>query len=69
MTRVTHTATDSTFGLGIDAGGTQTRWALANADGEMVAEGAVTGLSGLQMATEHGRQTIRETIADRKSVV
>ena len=64
MTRVTHTATDSTFGLGIDAGGTQTRWALANADGDMVAEGAVTGLSGLQMATEHGRQTIRETIAE-----
>ena len=62
MTLVTDTTTVSEFALGIDAGGTQTRWALANAAGDMVAEGAVTGLSGLQMATESGRQTIRETI-------
>jgi glucosamine kinase len=37
------------LGLGIDAGGTQTRWALA-ADGQgIVAEGAVRGMSALQL--------------------
>ena len=35
--------------LGIDAGGTQTRWALADARGEIVAEGEVRGFSALQM--------------------
>ena len=36
-------------GLGIDAGGTQTRWALADAAGAIVAEGAVDGMSATQM--------------------
>ena len=35
--------------LGIDAGGTQTRWALADLRGEIVAEGEVRGFSALQM--------------------
>ena len=35
-------------GLGIDAGGTQTRWALAG-EGGVVAEGAVSGMSALQV--------------------
>ena len=35
--------------LGIDAGGTQTRWALADGHGEIVAEGEVRGFSALQM--------------------
>lgn len=34
--------------LGIDAGGTQTRWALVDAAGEVAAEGAVRGFSALQ---------------------
>ncbi len=63
MTVASSAVTPANCGLGIDAGGTQTRWALANAAGEMVAEGHVTGLSGLQMATEPGRQYVRETIA------
>lgn len=37
------------LGLGIDAGGTQTRWALAAAPGTIVAEGAVRGMSALQL--------------------
>jgi N-acetylglucosamine kinase-like BadF-type ATPase len=37
------------LGLGIDAGGTQTRWALAAAPDEIVAEGAVRGMSALQV--------------------
>lgn len=36
------------LGLGIDAGGTQTRWALAAPPGTIVAEGAVRGMSALQ---------------------
>ncbi len=64
MTMATDTATVSECGLGIDAGGTQTRWALVNTAGDMVAEGNVAGLSGLQMATETGRQYVRETITE-----
>jgi len=37
------------LGLGIDAGGSQTRWALAAAPGKIVAEGAVRGMSALQL--------------------
>lgn len=37
------------LGLGIDAGGSQTRWALAAASGTIVAEGAVRGMSALQL--------------------
>lgn len=46
-------------GLGIDAGGTQTRWALADATGAIVAEGHVAGASALQMATPAGRERLR----------
>jgi len=50
---------DSGLGLGIDAGGTQTRWALADALGAIVAEGHVPGASALQMATPAGRERLR----------
>ena len=63
MTAATSAITAAKIGLGIDAGGTQTRWALANAAGGIVAEGHVAGLSGLQMAAEPGRQYVGETIA------
>ncbi|WP_226936158.1 BadF/BadG/BcrA/BcrD ATPase family protein [Janthinobacterium sp. GW458P] len=56
--------TDSAvLGLGIDAGGTQTRWALATADGIIVADGAVEGLSALQMSSEAGRAAVHATFA------
>jgi glucosamine kinase len=51
------------LGLGIDAGGTQTRWALASPSGELVAEGSVAGLSALQLATRGGQQVMRDTLA------
>ena len=54
---------DSALGLGIDAGGTQTRWALANAFGAIVAEGQVAGLSALQMGSAAGRQAVHATFA------
>ncbi len=57
MSTIVSTA-ESPLGLGIDAGGTQTRWALARADGEIVAEGRVAGLSALQMGSAAGRQTV-----------
>ena len=50
-------------GLGIDAGGTKTRWALADANEKIIAEGAAAGMTALQMATEHGRAHLRETLA------
>ncbi|PQO91446.1 ATPase [Massilia phosphatilytica] len=51
------------LGLGIDAGGTETRWALAAPGGAIVAEGRVAGLSALQMGTSHGRDAVRATFA------
>lgn len=49
------------LGLGIDAGGTRTRWALASVSGELVAEGSVAGLSAVQLATKGGQQVLRDT--------
>ena len=51
------------LGLGIDAGGTQTRWALATVDGAIVASGAVDGLSALQMGSDAGRAALHATFA------
>jgi N-acetylglucosamine kinase-like BadF-type ATPase len=50
--------TDRTLGLGIDAGGTETRWALADPAGDIVAEGTVAGLSALMMAKAAGREQV-----------
>jgi len=51
------------LGLGIDAGGTQTRWALASPTGELVAEGSVAGMSALKMGTKAGQQELRDTFS------
>ncbi len=51
-------------GLGIDAGGTQTRWALADADGNLLAEGSVAGLSALQMGSHTGRDAVYAALAE-----
>lgn len=50
------------LGLGLDAGGTQTRWALARS-GELVAEGQVPGLSGMQLASAEGVMALRGRLA------
>lgn len=44
--------------LGLDAGGTQTRWAVAQADGQVLAEGHVAGFSALQLASGEGRAAL-----------
>ncbi len=56
------------FGLGLDAGGTQTRWALAGPGAALVAEGSAGGFSGVQMAQPEGKALLRavlETILDQ----
>ena len=55
--------------LGIDAGGTQTRWALAAPGGAIVAEGVAPGLSALQMATPHGREALHTAFAQLAAAV
>jgi glucosamine kinase len=54
----------STLGLGLDAGGTQTRWAVADNAGNIVADGAVAGITALQLNTHDGREHIRKALAD-----
>lgn len=49
-------------GLGIDAGGTQSRWALAGPDHAVLAEGTVAGFSALQMDSESGRRQVAEIL-------
>jgi N-acetylglucosamine kinase-like BadF-type ATPase len=53
----------SGLGLGIDAGGTQTRWALADAAGVIVAEGSVAGMSATQLLSTAGRDAVRGIFA------
>lgn len=59
--------------LGLDVGGTATRWALMTLDGELVAEGVAAGFSGAQMqrASEHERGSVStrlHAIADQVRV-
>ncbi|OON59579.1 ATPase [Massilia sp. KIM] len=67
--QTTNTTTHEGLGLGIDAGGTQTRWALAAPGGRIVAEGTVDGLSALQMASSEGRGAVRATFAGMAQAV
>jgi glucosamine kinase len=52
------------LGLGLDVGGTRARWALADAQGQLVAEGAVGGFSGLQLGSADGRETIQARLGE-----
>ena len=52
------------LGLGIDAGGTRTRWALVAGDGALAGEGQVAGLSALQMASAEGRTALQTILAN-----
>ena len=49
--------------LGLDAGGTRTRWALADTQGKVLSEGAVAGLTALLMGHEAGREQVRTVLA------
>ncbi len=61
--------TDQALGLGIDAGGTRTRWALADRLGAIVAEGEVAGLSALQMGSDAGRSELQARLSGLASAV
>ena len=56
-------STSTELGLGLDVGGTRTRWALARASGELVAQGEAPGFSGLQVADAPGREAIADALA------
>ena len=49
--------------LGIDAGGTRTRWALADSDGRALAEGEAPGMTALVLARPEGEAALRERCA------
>ncbi|PXX43109.1 N-acetylglucosamine kinase [Undibacterium pigrum] len=49
--------------LGIDAGGTQTRWALASRDEQILASGTAAGLTALQTDTHEGIQALEQVFA------
>ena len=61
--------TSSPLGLGIDAGGTRTRWALADGTGALVADGEVAGLSALQMESSAGRTGLHARLASLADAV
>ena len=48
------------LGLGIDMGGTQTRWALADQQGNIRKEGAAQGATALMLASAEGKASIQE---------
>ena len=50
------------FFVGLDAGGTQTRWAVASLDRVVHAQGAVAGFSGLMMHSDSGRAELAQTL-------
>lgn len=50
------------LGLGLDAGGTTTRWVLLGDAGQSLAEGKVAGLSGLHMNNELGVRRLRSEL-------
>ncbi len=53
------------LGLGLDVGGTQTRWALAaHATPAVLAQGQAPGWSGLMLHTPAGRATIAQVLAE-----
>ena len=56
-------------GLGIDAGGTQTRWALLAADGSELACGEAPAFSALQMNDASGRAQIEAVLGQMASAV
>ena len=65
----TQSSPDPAVGLGLDAGGTQARWALAQADGRVLAEGAVAGFSGPQLATPSGRREVLAAVVALRQAV
>lgn len=51
-------------GLGLDVGGTATRWALCDADGQPLARGLAAGWTGLDLATATGRDDVAAVLRE-----
>ncbi|MFZ4480598.1 MAG: N-acetylglucosamine kinase [Rhodoferax sp.] len=51
-------------GLGIDAGGSQSRWALMGPDQHVIAQGSIAGFSGLQMQSEAGFEQLSNILTN-----
>ena len=54
----------SAIGLGIDAGGTRTRWALADCAGRILGQGSVAGLTALMMGNDAGRAQVATVLRE-----
>ena len=52
------------FALGLDAGGTSTRWALADRSGQVVAEGKAAALSGWMLTSADGQKQMSAALQD-----
>jgi glucosamine kinase len=50
------------IGLGLDVGGSQTRWALASAAGELLSEGVAPPFAGQQAASSEGRKQVMQAL-------
>ena len=57
------------LGLGLDAGGTQTRWALSRPDGTLVARGEIGGFSALLLDSSAGRVALAQTLQSLAAAV
>jgi N-acetylglucosamine kinase-like BadF-type ATPase len=57
------------LGLGLDVGGTQCRWALADDQGQVIQEGLAGSFSGQQVHTTAGRDHIAQALAAVRRVV
>ncbi|MDT7838072.1 BadF/BadG/BcrA/BcrD ATPase family protein [Aquabacterium sp. OR-4] len=51
------------LGLGLDVGGTSTRWALADAAGRLHAQGDLPGFTAALLGQPHGQQAAAEVMA------
>ena len=63
-----HTAPSShparSCGLGLDAGGTQSRWAVVDATGAVLRQGQVEGITALQVQDAAGRDAVASVLAE-----
>ena len=59
---VASASTPPARGLGLDAGGTQTRWAVADDQGRVLAEGSAAALSGQQLSEADGHAQAAATL-------
>lgn len=51
-------------GLGLDVGGTATRWALTGADGRLAAQGIAPGWTALDLPTDAGRAAVAALLTE-----